>query len=140
MVLRCRKNRPRKYGLPIISTANIISKRRTYPYAFTEKGIESLSIILRPKSDVAIKNVFSLKNHFENSNDTEKSRSEAIKYEIIKFDSGDILLDIRVSPTEDTIWLRQQDIAILFGTAIQNISMHISNIFADFEQEKKFSC
>ena len=60
----------------------------------------------------------------------------ANNYEIVKFESGDISLDINVSPSEDTVWLTQNDMANLFDTTKQNISNHILNIFNDLEQEK----
>ena len=60
----------------------------------------------------------------------------ANNYEIVKFESGNISLDINVSPSEDTVWLTQNDMANLFDTTKQNISNHILNIFNDLEQEK----
>ena len=107
---------------------------RKLPYAFSEDAIELLSTILKPKNDISTKNVILLNNYFRNKY-TIKQPNKAINYEIVKFESDDILLDVRVSPTEDTIWLTQQDIAILFDTTIQNISMHISNIYDENELE-----
>ena len=54
-------------------------------------------------------------------------------YELVKFQDGDFSLDVNVSPDEDTVWLTQNDIALLFDTTKQNISRHIKNIFSDNE-------
>ena len=50
-------------------------------------------------------------------------------YELIKFEDGDFSLDVKVSPTEDTVWLTQDQIATLFGKARNTISEHINSIF-----------
>ena len=55
------------------------------------------------------------------------------KYELIKFTDGNFSLDVKVSPNEDTVWLTQSDIALLFATTKQNISLHIKNILKDKE-------
>ena len=66
----------------------------------------------------------------------QKPFNYANNYEIVKFESGSISIDINVSPNEDTVWLTQNDMANLFDTTIPNISMHISNVFNDLELEK----
>lgn len=50
------------------------------------------------------------------------------KYELIKFEDGEFSLDMNVSPEEDTIWLTQKQIAILYNRDISVISRHIKNI------------
>ena len=55
---------------------------------------------------------------------------------IIKFDNGIISLDVRVEPDEETVWLNQEQLALLFDTTKANISMHISNIYDSGEIEK----
>jgi len=50
------------------------------------------------------------------------------KYELIKFEDGDFSLDVNVSPEEDTLWLKQDQIAILFEKAKSTINEHIKNI------------
>ena len=50
------------------------------------------------------------------------------KYELIKFEDGDFSLDVNVSPEEDTLWLTQDQIAILFEKAKSTINEHIKNI------------
>ena len=59
--------------------------------------------------------------------DSEKS------FDIVRFQDGDFSLDVSVSPDEDTVWLTQNDIALLFETTKQNISFHIKNILNENE-------
>ena len=55
------------------------------------------------------------------------------KYELIKFEDGDFSLDVNVSPDEDTVWLTQEQMAILFNRDTSVISRHISNILKEKE-------
>lgn len=75
-------------------------------------------------------------NELNDKSNVGKALNKANNYEIVKFESVDITIDINVSPNEDTVWLTQNDLAILFGTSIPNISMHIMNIFDSNELEK----
>ena len=58
------------------------------------------------------------------------------KYELIKFEDGDFSLDVNVSPNEETVWLTQKDMALLFNVSIDNISLHIKNIINDGELDQ----
>lgn len=53
--------------------------------------------------------------------------------QIVIFDNGSLSLDVTVSPKEDTVWLTQVQIALLFETSVSNVSMHIKNILNDGE-------
>jgi len=55
------------------------------------------------------------------------------KYEIVRFESDGLMLDVSVSPTSDSVWLTQKQMASLNGVSADNISLHIKHIFADFE-------
>ena len=55
------------------------------------------------------------------------------KYELIKFEDGDFSLDVNVSPEEDTVWLTQKDLTVLFGVDKSRISRHIKNILEEGE-------
>ena len=50
------------------------------------------------------------------------------KYEIIKFKDNEFEMDVNVSPNEETVWLTQEQIVLLFLTTKQNVSFHINNI------------
>lgn len=124
-------------------TANFLSKRRTLPYAFTEKGILMLTRILKPKTDECKENVEFLINNFKGDNPlvtAEKTDDNALNYEIVKFESGEISLDIRVSPDEETVWLNKEQIVILFETTRQNVEYHITNIYSQNELEIGATC
>ena len=60
----------------------------------------------------------------------------ANNYEIVTFKNDEVILDIRVSPNEDTVWLTQQEIAILFNVTKQNVSFHIQKILDEKELDK----
>lgn len=36
------------------------------------------------------------------------------KYEVVKFEQDNLILDVNVSPNEDTVWLSKEDMSILF--------------------------
>ena len=62
------------------------------------------------------------------------------KQDIIIYNNGNIKLDVKISPEEDTVWLNQAQIAELFETARQNITMHINNIYETGELEVGATC
>ena len=59
--------------------------------------------------------------------------SKNTNYELIKFEDGDFKLDVNVSPKEDTVWLTQAQMSILFNVDRTRITRHITNIFLDNE-------
>ena len=61
-----------------------------------------------------------------NNNKNEKIEKN---YELIKFEDGDFSLDVNVSPSEDTVWLTQTQIAKLYDRDRKTITRHIQNIF-----------
>ncbi|MDP4007730.1 MAG: RhuM family protein [Candidatus Peregrinibacteria bacterium] len=54
---------------------------------------------------------------------------------IYKSDDGDIKIDVTLE--DETVWLTQEQIAILFGKGRSTITEHIQNIFEEGELEKK---
>ena len=56
---------------------------------------------------------------------------------IIRFNQGDLAIDVRFDFNENTVWLSQDQIATLLDTSRQNITMHLANIYADEELELK---
>ena len=57
------------------------------------------------------------------------------KQDIIIYNNGNVKLDVKISPEEDTVWLNQAQIAELFETTVPNVSMHINNIYETGELE-----
>ena len=60
-------------------------------------------------------------------------------YEIIQFKNENVELSVNVSPSEDTVWLTKEQMAILFDRDRSVISRHISNIYDDGELDKNTS-
>ena len=52
---------------------------------------------------------------------------------MIKFEDGEFSLDVKVSPDEDTVWLTQRDLTLLFNVDKSRISRHIKNILDEGE-------
>lgn len=51
---------------------------------------------------------------------------------------GKVQLDIRMQ--DDTLWMTQQMMAELFQTTVQNIIMHVGNIYKEAELQRKGTC
>ena len=49
----------------------------------------------------------------------------------LKFKDGDLELDVKFSPNENTAWLSQKEMALLFDVSVDNISLHIKNIIKE---------
>ena len=62
-----------------------------------------------------------------------------MEYEVIKFENGNVELEVNVSPEEETVWLTQEQIALLFGKSRSTITEHINNIFDEGELEEMTS-
>lgn len=56
---------------------------------------------------------------------------------IIKFNNGNLELDVTVAPDKDTVWLSANQMALLFDRDEKTIRKHINNIFKDWEVEKE---
>lgn len=62
--------------------------------------------------------------------------AKKMKNEIILYHPDDIAEHIEVRIEDETVWLTQVQMAILFGQTKQNISLHINNCFKEGELEK----
>ena len=63
-----------------------------------------------------------------------------IQSNIIRFEDGNISLDVNFSPEEQTVYLNKEQLIILFETTRQNIEYHIKNIFEIGELEEGATC
>ena len=61
------------------------------------------------------------------------------KFELVRFTDGDFELDVRADSQNETVWLTQDEIALLFGAARSTITYHINNIFSSEELDKNTS-
>ena len=51
---------------------------------------------------------------------------------------GSIKVDVRLE--EETVWLTQEQMAVLFGKARNTITEHIQNVFKEGELDEKVVC
>lgn len=58
------------------------------------------------------------------------------KNEIVLFEDNEIKLEVPITPEQETVWLTQEQMSILFDTARSSIAYHIGNIFKDKELDK----
>lgn len=59
---------------------------------------------------------------------------------IIKFEYDNIVLDVNVSPTEETVWLSKEQLCLLFNTTRQNLDYHINSIYIQNELDEEATC
>ena len=55
---------------------------------------------------------------------------------VVVYRTEDNTLQLDVQLAEETVWLAQQQMAVLFDTTKQNVSLHINNIFKEGELDK----
>lgn len=61
------------------------------------------------------------------------------KYELVRFTDNGFELEVRADSKNETVWLTQEEIAILFGAARSTITYHINNIFTEEELDRNTS-
>ncbi|MBR6072155.1 MAG: virulence RhuM family protein, partial [Acholeplasmatales bacterium] len=130
-------------GLNNIETSSVINKNEITEKIFAITGLDgktynvkhyNLDIILQVgykcNYDITVRFkewVDSLFNDNKNLIAQNKWLNGANNYEIVKFESGNLSLDINVSPSEDTVWLSVIDMALLFDRDEKTIRKHIDN-------------
>ena len=117
-----------KNATEVVKNATKVSDQIYYTYFYNldviiEVGNRIKSSRTKPFYDWAI-------SLFNNQN-------KQIESNIIKFNQGEISLDVNVSVEENTVWLSQAQLAILFETTTQNISAHIINIYDSGELDMR---
>ena len=53
--------------------------------------------------------------------------------DVIIFDNGKLKISVSLSVKEETVYLSQNDIAVLYGTTRENVNLHINNIIQEGE-------
>ena len=61
------------------------------------------------------------------------------KFDLVKFTDNDFELDVRADSEHETVWLTQEEMAVLFDTARSSITYHINRIFSSEELDKNTS-
>ena len=59
---------------------------------------------------------------------------------VIVYTSTDATIQLEVQLYNETVWLTQAQMAILFETTRNNITLHIGNLFKEGESEKTAVC
>ena len=59
-----------------------------------------------------------------------------MKNEIVLFTDGEINIEVQISPEQETVWLTQKQIEVLFDVKHATVSEHISNILASGELDE----
>ena len=62
------------------------------------------------------------------------------KGEILIYESADHQTQVEVKLESDTVWLTQKQMAELFQTTPQNVTVHLKNIFEEGELEELATC
>lgn len=60
--------------------------------------------------------------------------------EVIVYQSADNAVRLDVQLSEETVWLNQKQMAHLFDTTPQNITLHIGNIYREEELAQSATC
>lgn len=55
------------------------------------------------------------------------------KFKIAKFVDNNFEIDVRTDIDNETVWLTQKEMALLFEVSIDNIGLHIKNILKENE-------
>ena len=62
------------------------------------------------------------------------------KNEVLIYEDKDGITKVNVTFTDEDIWLTQSQLAEIYKTSRENITMHISNIYKDNELPKDSTC
>ena len=54
-----------------------------------------------------------------------------MKNEIVLFTDGDVNIEVQINPEQETVWLTQKQMEVLFDVKHATVSEHISNILVD---------
>ncbi len=58
------------------------------------------------------------------------------KFDLVKFTDNDFELDVRADSENETVWLTQKEMSLLFDVSVDNISLHIKNILKEKELDE----
>ena len=65
------------------------------------------------------------------------NKNESFTGNIITFSNNGVKLDVNISPDENTVYLTQTQMAILFNRDVSTISRHINQIYLDGELDRE---
>ena len=61
------------------------------------------------------------------------------KFDLVRFTDNDFELDVRTDSENETVWLTQEEIALLFDASRSTVTYHINNIFSSNELQENTS-
>jgi len=56
--------------------------------------------------------------------------------QILIYEDADKTVDVRLDEGRETVWLTQRQMSEVFGTSVDNVSLHLKNIYADGELDE----
>lgn len=59
---------------------------------------------------------------------------------VVIYHSEDEAVELEVQLSDETVWLTQKQMAWLFDTSSQNITIHINNVYKEKELVKNYCC
>lgn len=71
---------------------------------------------------------------------TSKQENQQPLSQILLYQSEDGKIKLDVELQQETVWLNQEQMAVLFGKARSTIAEHIQNIFKEGELEENLAC
>ena len=69
-----------------------------------------------------------------------KKTKSCDKSNIIRFEKGNMSLDVTVVPEDETVYLSKDQLVLLFDSTRQNVEYHINNIYETNELERNPTC
>ena len=58
------------------------------------------------------------------------------KFDLVRFTDNNFELDVRADSENETVWLTQKEMALLFDVSTDNIGLHIKNILTEHELDQ----
>ena len=62
------------------------------------------------------------------------------KFDLVRFTDKDFELDVRADSEKETVWLTQDEMALLFDVDRTRIVRHVSNIYKEGELDPDSTC
>ena len=100
----------------------------------------NLDVIVAVGRRTKSKNCFVFYNWVKDTLLLLKRRNINTESNIIRFEKGNLSLDVTIVPEDETVYLSKDQLVLLFDTTRQNIEYHINNIYEIEELERAPTC
>ena len=108
------------------------------PFCFTKSGVDILKTLFKKDDQIII--ISELLDDFNDKENDSPFQESKFKSGLVTYTSDDGKVQFDVQFDGDTVWVTQQQMAELFDTSRENITLHIGNIFDEKELEKNRTC